>query len=401
MVRVHHLLLFSSLLGCTGNTSDDTSDGNTSDSLTEAYAVGVRVINPDSRQLYVSVQEDVLNGNVALSDGREFDGFSRLYAHDGFIFVLDSEVGQAIKFQVGADLSLSEVGRISFQNFGITRFSTTSIFLETDRAFYIDTASAQFIVWNPDEMVIVGSVAIDLDLEREGLGLPSGAFPERAGDYVIMGVNWTDLIAGAAEFVTAALVFDAVTGEALSLTESPQCVNSNGVAIDAAGNAHVLGDNSGGLFEVFLGPGILPPPCKMIIPAGQTTFDPDSYVDMAALTGSDQLNRLRGGGSGYAVTRVLIDGTLPEDADPFTWSSTRAWTHAQLDLATNDVTVDADTPLTVGSGFGPVPGEGGFYLFNYNPEETSSELRYWEHGAPASTPGITLEGELAFLERIR
>ncbi|MEM6929079.1 MAG: hypothetical protein AAF602_19225 [Myxococcota bacterium] len=390
--------LLAGLVACTG---DIPSDPGTDGELGDAYALGVRVRNPDGRQLYVSVHETLLEGEVGLEDGIEFDGFSRLYTHDGFVFIFDSESGQIVKYAVAADLSLEEVQRISLQNLGITRFGTSAIFLESDRAFYIDTATAQVVVWSPATMEIVESVPITVELEREGVGVASGGFPARAGDHVIMGVGWTNFDTGEGEFVNAALVLDAQTGESLSLTESERCVGSNGVTVDPEGNARVLGDNGGGLYSVFFGEGILPPPCTMTIPAGATAFDPDSYVDMAATSGSAEVNRMRGEDSGYAVLRVLADGVVPDGSSAFTWTTQRVWAHAQLELSTGQVTVDSDeAPLTAGSGFGPVPTDGGTYLFIFD-AQARSELRFWEHGAPASVPGITAEGEIVFAERIR
>jgi len=378
--------------GCAGETTDDPDGANAS----SAWAVAVRIVDPDGRTVFVSAVEDISTGNFDLGSALEFSGFSRVFAHDGHILVMDGESGQIVKFEVDDTLALREVGRLSFQNEGVVSFRSTFAFPAPDRSLYIDLDNSQVIVWDPAEMVIVDAVPSDVIL-RDGFDV-TGDTPLVTSDRVVMGLSWANFLAADLVPSVAALVLDRETGETLGLAEDESCVNTGGTVADADGNVIVLGDNAGGLYEVFQ-PGVLPPPCLLTLPSGATGFDPASYVDPAKLTGSAQVSGLIGGPAGLAMTKVLVDGEVPPDADAFGWPDAGVWNWARIDLENETVEV-AEGPGFAES-FGPFADDDGFYLVEWNADDGTSQLSIWTNDAAAPSPGLATTGEFQYVGRVR
>ncbi|MEM7437874.1 MAG: hypothetical protein AAF436_22190, partial [Myxococcota bacterium] len=138
--------VLSSFAGGCGDGGDDHGTGGTAGSG-EQFLVANRVRTPDSRALFMSVLPSLDAGNVDLSRAIELSGVSRARAFGGKVYSFDGESGVVTRYVVEGDLLIDDVledggrARFSMARVGVTSFTSQIVFIDEQRAYYVDTLS--------------------------------------------------------------------------------------------------------------------------------------------------------------------------------------------------------------------------------------------------------------------
>jgi hypothetical protein len=174
-----------------------------------------------------------------------------------------------------------------------------------------------------------------------------------------MAASWLDYETNEVYGTAAVATFHATSDEpTVSVIEDDRCGVSSAVTpfADEAGNVYVVGDWSSGLAQIGSATPAPNPACLLRINAGETSFDPNYYVDLLEAAGARALY----GAYGMAVgTKLLLNyWPVSEDpptaaaiaADPYAYYAFNGFRYAVLDLATNTTTeVSAIPPAGAGN----------------------------------------------------
>lgn len=360
-----------------------------------AYLVVSRVVNPDGRNVYLSVLPSLDAATLDLSQALELSGLSRAFVHDGAVFAMDGETGQIARYEADDELRLSETGRFSMANLGITGFSSAFAFISPTRAYYIDATNLQVVVWNPQAMEIAGTFPI-ADLAREGFN-PSVEAPRVGGDRVIAPIGWSNSQQRTFHPVVGLLVLDAQANELVAILEDSRCAIGGGGFFDDQGDFYVIGDTSQGVYEVF-GPEAVPDACLLRLPAGGSEFDPDFFERMGDLTENPYFAGLIGTPERTLLTRGFApDFDLSGLSTPGEYFDAQGWLWQLIDLDAETHT-SIELPPHVHS-FGPFSVAGEFYLPQFSDEDQQTVLYRLNGTKPVES--ITTPGEVQNMGKIR
>jgi len=360
-----------------------------------AYMVASRVLTPNGRSFFVSVEPDLERREVDLSRSLELNGFSRAYAFDGSVFTMDSESLEVTRHEVPGNLVLEPRATLSMAGLGIRNFRPLFAFLDEDLAYYVDLDGFQVVVFDPSEMVLEGTFPI-AEAEREGFDEEATDI-ERVGDRVFVTLAWTnfdelDLIPR-----VAVIVLDAAEGRFVDILEDDRCAAAGGAYVGGDGALYVIGDNDDGRYAVF-GDRPLPPPCLLRVQDGATEFDPDFYVDLREVTGSPEVGHIAGLPDGTAITRGLgreIDIDAVEDIADLAFAE--IWEWLVLDVDARQAT-PLDVPLSA-LPFPPFEVGGELYFQREDGDEGISTL--YQVVDDRADESLTVTGEFLQLGRIR
>ncbi|MEM1416256.1 MAG: hypothetical protein AAGH15_15215 [Myxococcota bacterium] len=295
-----------------------------------AYVVGSRIRTPDGRVFFATLVPDLAARELDLSTSLELSGFARSYAFDGSLFTMDSESLQIVRHDVAEDLSIREADRFSMAGLGFRRFNLAFVFLDPERALYVDDENYQVVRWNPREMALDGMASID-ELIRDDFELDILSL-HPVGDRVLVPFAWTLIDDFRLIPTVNVAILDATTGELLGVAEDDRCAAAGGGFVGPEGDLYVIGDNGAGVYGVF-GDNDLGPPCLLRIRAGEDDFDPDYYVDLRALTGAAEVARITGLPNGQAAVRAVLPEVDPDSVDnPIQLTLAEIWDWTLIDV---------------------------------------------------------------------
>lgn len=360
-----------------------------------AYLVVSRVVNPDGRNVYLSVLPSLEPTTLDLSQALEVSGLSRAFTHDGAIFAMDGETGQIARYEVDEQLRISEKGRFSMANLGITGFSSAFAFISPTRAYYVDVTNLQVVVWNPEAMEISGTFSI-ADLAREDL-IISAATPQVGGDRVIVPIGWSNLAQGAFHPAVGLLVLDAQANELIAILEDNRCAVGGGGFFDDQGDFYVIGDTSDGVYEAF-GPAAVPKACLLRLPAGASEFDSEFIERLSDLAENPFFSGLNGTPDRTLLTRGFApDVDLSMLSNPSEYFGLKAWLWQLIELDAGTRT-GIELPPHVLS-FGPFSVDDAFFLPQFDADSQQTVLYRLSDTQPVES--ITSPGEVQNIEKIR
>lgn len=168
--------------GSDGQADEPEGDAGARDTSAPAVMVATQVITPDSSNMYVGAYPE-LPGEVDLSSMLEVSGGNDARAHDGRIFVWNSDEGTYTRYEVDEKYALVKPKRVSFANLGGTGNVMTR-FISPTRAYSLTRANLQIIIWDPSSMEILGGVSAESILDEEFPNLDVGE-PEMFDGYVV------------------------------------------------------------------------------------------------------------------------------------------------------------------------------------------------------------------------
>jgi len=244
---------------------------------------------PEAALQYLHVMADWPDSKrLDNSAGVELGEYVTTHAMGNAVYVYNPDDGRVRRFSVDEKLAIKETGELSFAALG-TSPDAENIWASDERAYLVDESAGVIVVWNPSAMEILGSTPIAEDLLTRG-ELPTqfqqGAAMAGRG---VTAVNWRNWDTYEAHPAAALGLFDAKSmSPVLTILEDERCAPSVALSpfFDDEGNAYLVGDGALG-FDILASPKPAKrPPCVLRVKAGERKFDPDFFIDLAALTGS-------------------------------------------------------------------------------------------------------------------
>lgn len=359
-----------------------------------AYLLVSRVRDPDGRRIYLTALETLDEATLDFDTAIEVPGVSRAFESDGFVFAMNAESLEIVRYRLGAGPSLVPDERLSMAA-EVSSFRSSFAFISPTRAYYLDPVELRVIVWNPQAMELVGSFDVP-SLERAGFSVSAGEL-HVVDDRVLAPIAWDDPIAGNPSPRVATLILSAEREEVLGIAESETCALTGGSFVDGEGDLYVLGDNASGAYTVFRPELGLPSPCILRLPRGADAFDDTFSIDMRAVTGAAV--------DGVAGTdRVVVTRVFDDSVDPSTLVDAReyyaleAWSWHRVDLDTRTAE-NLGLPLS-GISFRPLLVDEELLIYQLDEETQRSTLyRVGTSGAPM--PSVASPGELQHVGRIQ
>lgn len=303
------------------------------------FAVPTEVFGADfsSSTSYVPVVPSLDVERVEIARARELQGRASVATVGQWLFIAASTAPIVERFEVAADGSLREAGRLSFANFGVPEFFSIdpwgAVFVNAEKAYIFNGNDGSHVVWNPTTLEITGEIA-GPGIPRMGYDFESVAVVRGDRLYRI----FTLLNYDAWEFLAAPqylVVYDLTNDTVLSTTAETRCPQLySRPFIDERGDIYF----SGWVWT----PGLTltsdyPTSCALRVPAGQDAFDPSWQLDFAAdVTGGREAGILRYLGGGTALLDVFHAerATIDASTDPQELSNTPNWRLWSIDLET-------------------------------------------------------------------
>jgi hypothetical protein len=323
--------LFLGLLfvGCSGGDAtltlpSDTPAGSGEPAAPDASDLGPAVLvtglvpGVDSALLYVGALPELPTGEVSYSRFREFsiqDGY--VYTNAGHVYVWEGQAREMTRFSVNEAYELVEGPRVSFAN--RLPGSSNHVFISPTRAYSLSSDLDEVLVWDPEAMVITGSIPMSLP-ERPAT-MESFAYYKPGtvvGDKVIWEIVSVDSTNNAAYPATLLAIANTNDEAPVRFTEDTRCVGGGGTEVDAQGNLYVRAGALWGQYAAYGAGSENVRTCMLRVNAGEEAFDPSFMLDFQELTGS-YVNYpwFHITGSQYLAHAWNPETPLPETVDDF------------------------------------------------------------------------------------
>ncbi|MCE9672238.1 MxcI [Myxococcus stipitatus] len=372
------LLLAVSLVGC--GDDDEKTPTPPPETKKPAYSLATSIFSQAGSATYVSVFDSLDVTGLDLKQAREYTGFATIGAVDGLLFVGSGEAPELSRYRVGDDGSLTEAGRFSFSNYGLTSAPLyLNQFVDSTRA-YMSLEESKRVLWNPSTMEITGTAdAPGLDSQREGLVVKTSFDRGRVtrGDYAFQAFYWTD--GTFYDFFPSSqiAVYSKADGALVKLIDAP-CPGLDVATQDEAGNIYFSNWVFSAAAPVIEGDGA-PATCVVRIKAGELELDTAWTRSLSDLVGGRQTAAFRYLGNGVGLVAVFHDEEVEINANtaPSVVTSESHWKLWRVNLETGTASqVD---------GLGFIAG--GYYAFTLDartflllPETDYSKTVVWELG---------------------
>jgi hypothetical protein len=382
-----------------GTAGDGPSEGG---SPTAArFIVHTSVDLPDDRiNYFIPVSSLALDTPLDLTRALEVPGSARLYAppFGGFFSVGSSESLSVTRYDLAADGSLTRSGVVSFANLGVTALQRQAAFISETKAYYFDTKNAQVVVWNPRDMVVVGTIDLSM-IVRPGfdIGIIQENYPQRPGR-LFTSVRWSandeSVLAE-----TGLLVIDTAADRVLHHESDPRCTAATEVAELPSGDIY-FGTSPDELGYNGQIRGKTRPGCHLRIKAGEERFDPGYVVQLSALVGNRAAcDVIPTGKSNEVLFRVLDESKSPWTPENTEVAEADAWEYWRLDLGTGAATRATD--LGVGQIFTPQYRVGDQVFLGLKIEVNDFTQLFQLSPEGTLLPGLKVKGVLRTIGTIR
>jgi hypothetical protein len=356
------LALALAAVGCSGEDStrvgstglgaplDEDSEVMTPEGATEQgpYMGSLRINSPEAVSSYTAIVPVVDAATDArLRAGYETSGVVPS-TYQGFLYMPGGAEPTMTKYAVSATGEFTEVGKMSFGAFGVANVGTGPVIgvnmVAPDKAYLLDDANQQLIVWNPETMELTGTV-VDLApaLAVEGLDawrpqiFLSGApgFARQRGNLLFVPVSWRNFDAYELFAPTAGLlVIDVETDRVVHLLRDERLADSIYTVVTEAGDLYLFSGALGISHQRVRGTAA--PGGALRVRSGEDTFDPDYFIDLNAAVGNRPASTpVWAGGSSvylkaYHEERSPITASI--EANPNALIGLQAWRYWKVDL---------------------------------------------------------------------
>ena len=265
-------------------SSDDTTVQGAGAGTAPAVMVAVASRSPEGTNFYVGAYP-ALPDQVDLSTLVETPSGQNATAFNGSIYVWSAESGVYTRYAVDDEMRLSEDGAVSFMNLGGTGNVMTR-FISPTRAYSMTRDNLQIVVWNPEDMVVLGGIDTSAAIDPNYPSFDYGE-PVTFGDYVAWPVLWYDYdhfdFKPSVDVILASASSD---GPAFMVSDS-RCGGGWSLFTDDRGDLYALGNAWFGFAHFFdRDPSRQPNDCLLRMPSGSTAFDPSFYVDLNRAAGT-------------------------------------------------------------------------------------------------------------------
>lgn len=368
------------------------------------FAVPSEVYGADfaSSASYIPLVPSLDVARIELGTAREVTGRASVAAVGPWLFVASSAAPVVERFEVQADGSLRDAGRLGFMNYGVPEFFAIdawgAVFIHPDKAYLFNGSDGSHVVWNPTTLEITGEIAAPPGVSRQGYDFESVAVVRGNRMYRI----FTLLNYDTWEFLPAPqylAVYDLDTDTLLSTTEESRCPQLySRPFLDERGDIYF----SGWVWT----PGLTltsdyPASCSLRVLAGQDTFDPDWQLNFAAdVTGGREAGVMRYLGGGKALVdvfhaeRTIIDAST----DPEDLVNTPNWRLWSIDLATKTGAPLQGLDFKAGGYQDVAVGERTFLMV---PNDDYSETTAFEVKDGQAVRGFSIQGSSYHMVQLR
>ncbi|PTL75966.1 MxcI protein [Vitiosangium sp. GDMCC 1.1324] len=373
-------LALSLLAGC-GEKEDPIKQCNAGTG--PLYAVTTQLLTTDTPQSYVILTDKAEQaGTLSLDNATEVPGRALGVGipKSGSLYVVSDENATVTRYTLTSGGCLEESGTVSFSGKGISslgEYQNNFQFVSATKAYYFDGTTAQVVIWNPTEMKVTGSIALD-ELTIPGTTMAFSGAPLVLDNQIIMPVGWRPTSGVGITKKAAVVTIDTRTDEAFITTDN-RCGYTHDAAVGPDGKVYIATEVYGAAVYRVAG-GDTPVPCLLKFDPQSHTFDASFYKELSALVGGGTAGALIPGPQGTAYVRVLDESIAPvsEGTHPRIVASGTGWQWWQLKLDTLAATRMTDFPSTTGS------------VFLY---ESENQTLYTEFAAGAASTTLHVLGE--------
>ncbi|ACY14572.1 hypothetical protein [Haliangium ochraceum] len=318
------------------------------------YAVTTQVFgaSPADTQSYVIVTDE-LEGNTELSldDAIEVPGRALgVGPEDGdVVFVGGTAAPTVTRYDLSADGTLAEGETVSFQGKGLAtigEYGGQFQFISDTKAYFFDGATAQAVIWNPQDMSITGDIQLG-DLVLADSTLTFTAAPLRIGDDIITFASWRKGLEVPSQ--TAVVVIDTTTDQATVAIDTRCGYVRDGIEGDDG--MIYLATEAFGSAVYRLNEANAPAPCLLRFDPESGEFDAEFHVELGTLAEGATVGSLVRGPDGSAFVRVLDEDefAIQPDTNPRVLASAQAWRWARLTLGDEPTITELDADANNGS----------------------------------------------------
>lgn len=347
MIRKVMCLFLGAALAAVGCGGDDDGGlgGDGGGAGGPRYMLGIRSITGDDTLMYMTPVGGLGAGEVA-DTGRaiEVSGYAGLHGEPGvgWFAVGASEQPTLTRYDLDATGGLVAGPTLSFADTGVADVSAweNTVFVSPTKAYYLDGASAQIVVWNPQAMALERTIALALPV-RPGVTNLSGVVRRDGQVFFTVGWNnddYTQVLPGV-HLVAVDVATDAVTVG----PSDERC--GYGYAVPARaenGDIYYFSGNVTAVGALLFGSPVKE--CALRVRAGETGFDPSYVGSLSAAVGGRPVVAV--GQSGASLVVAVLDETAPtyvpfKSGDGYgEFVANVAWLRARVDfpgLATSEV----------------------------------------------------------------
>lgn len=313
-----------SLAGC----GDGESPSANSDGESPKYLAAIATPTTDSFTTYTAATP-AIDGTIVqhfLKRGLETEGHLSPSSYDGQIFVPQGSDPSIKKFSVNLDGTLQERDTISFAGAGVTNVGNGPIVGQTmfaaDKAYLFDS-NFRAVIWDPEAMVLTGKTIEFADILKEPiLDAPgytpqifvSPGFVKQVDNLMFVPVRWNNWSAETPDQILfpsgGLLVIDTDKDEVVHLLRDERIIDTIYTVVTSSGDLYLFTGAYGASFNLAFG--LQTPSGVLKIKRGESTFDPDYYLDLEGLIGRPATTP-----SGGRGTEVFIKVFYEEEADMY------------------------------------------------------------------------------------
>ncbi|MDI1442556.1 hypothetical protein [Polyangium sp. 6x1] len=388
------MLALALLTGCSG-AEEPKGDGNG-----PLYAITTQLLAGDPVDSYV-----VVTGQAEQTASLSLDNAIRVSGRalgvgipkSGALYVVSDASATVTRYTLSGAGALEPTGTVSFDSLGVTslgEYQANFQFVSETKAYFFDGATAQVVIWNPEEMTVTGNIPLDeLDLPDTVVAFSGAAI--QLENQLLMPVGWRP-VSGVGITPKAGVVSIDTATDVATIATDDRCGYTHDAAVGADGKVYIATEAYGAAVRRVVGEDA-PAPCLLRFDPQTRAFDSSFYRTLEELVGGGTAGTLIPGPEGLAYVRVLDETIAPvlEGTHPRTIASGTGWQWWELSLDTMTATHKASFPATSGSVF----------LF-----ESQNRTLYTEFGAGAASttlhvleengkPTVTTEGlSFSFLQ---
>jgi hypothetical protein len=343
------------------------SDGGSADASSKPplYVVSFRVLGAAQDQWMMLPVSSLEKGTIGIDHSRavELGTGGWIFGLGGtpYVYAAPFDEPTITRWEVSGTGTFRMDRKISFANVGLkTAYAAAySGFLSNRKAYFVDGANRQIVIWDPTEMSILGTIAIPVS-EQGALQPMIGDNLVVRSDRVFAEVSWADPKSGWIDYGQNAQLFaiDPATDKIVESSMVAGCGQLSASGVARSGAAYFSPwDYRAAVRSVFGAPrGVAPCAARIVPPAG--SFDQAWQVKLDELVGGRPAGDLRLVSDDTAVIHVFHQELAnPTAAD---WKDSRfkahyLWWRWKIGAKTAEL-IPGQTPATEGALFFGIDG---------------------------------------------
>ena len=302
----------------------------------ELWLLQTRLFGDEETLGYV-IPVTELSGHITNQRGLEQGGGGMVYAPptgaDGSFLLSYAERATLTRYQVTDRNELVEGVTLSFANHGVESGYGVVAWVDAHTAYWIDHAQLQAIRFDPTDMEVERAIPIE-GTERPGFITEFSGYPVVRADGVYFTVRWRKDWDEAPQASPGAMLvhIDPAT-DRVTVTEDARCTSLLVSHTTPSGDTYFFSDNYNTYARILRGTDAGVPDCSLRLRAGERTFDPTWYLDLADRTGGRPADGVvAGAGSTVWLSVWHADRLAEPPADLDEVDVARAWQWYALDV---------------------------------------------------------------------